>query len=119
MLARATSMCLCMERMQPWSDDADVFVVSGSTPLPLDRAAELDVLAKAIDMRVLKQSDAIAAAQGLGIGPADAEPTTYAEELRAEDRALDADAGALLEKMRGPAPVKPDAPDDNADDAQA
>ena len=117
-LARAVSMCLCMERMQPWSDAADIFVVSGSTPLPLDRAAELDVLAKAIDMRVLKQSDAIAAAQGLGIGPADAEPTTYAEELRAEDRALDADAGALLEKMRGPAPAKPVAVVDPEDPAE-
>ena len=54
----------------------------------------------------------------MGIGPADAEPTTYAEELRAEDRALDADAGALLEKMRGPAPAKPVAVVDPEDPAE-
>lgn len=89
-LAKLTSMCLCMQRHQPWSDEADIFVVSGSTPLPLDRAAELDVITKAKEARLLKQSDAIAAAQGLNIGPADADPTTYAEDIRQEDAALDA-----------------------------
>jgi len=108
MLAMATSMALCLERLKPWSADADVFVCQGSTPLPLDRKAELDVIGQAVDMRVLKRSDAIAAAQALGIGPADADPVTYAEEISDEDRALDEQAGALLDKMNGAkAPPKP------------
>ena len=119
MLAKAASMCLCLERLEPWTDAADVFVCTGSTPLPLDRAAELDVIARAMDMRVLKQSDAVAAAQSLGVGPADADPTTYAEEIREEDAALDEKASAMADRLNGIKPLPKGAvePLDNTPDS--
>ena len=101
-LARAVSMCRALELGEKWSDEMDVYVVGGAPPLPVDRAAELDVIKAAIDMRVLKQSDAVAAAQGLGIGPADADPTTYAEEIREEDAALDARAVTVARQIAAP-----------------
>lgn len=108
-LARAVSMCRALEMGQRWSDEMDVYVVGGAPPLPVDRAAELAVIDTAIKMRVLKQSDAVAAAQGLGIGPADADPTTYAEAIRAEDAALDARAVMVARQIAAPDAAATDA----------
>lgn len=96
-LARATGLALALANRQRWSEAADMYEVTGGPALPADRRAELDLLVAAIDGRLLKQSDAVRAAQGFGLVPTDADPIVYASEVAAESqqqeqRAVDAAA---------------------------
>lgn len=120
-LATLLGMCRAAEAGEAWSDKQDIYMLDAGPVLPVDIDAKLKAIIDAEAAGLALHEDSIAAAQGLGFGDPEADPSVYAAKVRAQQHQRDAQAADMIGKIGAPqdsAPTDP-ATDPNATPAPA
>lgn len=96
-LALATAYALAMDARVPYDPRThDVYKVTGGPVFPADKMRELDLLAKAMDLGLIRPVDAVERLQAMGMIAVDEDPQEYLEAAEADLAARDERVAGLL-----------------------
>lgn len=96
-LAEVTEMCRCLETRQAFAAEMMPYRVVGGPVLPRSVATVLGNVGTALDRRLMRQADAVAVVQGLGLVDKERDPAEYAASVATEAAELDQQA---MERLR-------------------
>ena len=100
-IARMVGMCRAAAMGKAWTPDMDIYVVTGPPILPMDKAAQVQILISLKEAGAITAEDFIGHLQALGFIDPSHDPKEYADAVALEADALDAKAHSLATALTG------------------
>ena len=117
-IARMVGMCRAAAMGKAWTPDMDIYVVTGPPILPMDKAAQVQILISIKEAGAITAEDFIGHLQALGFIDPSHDPKEYADAVALEADALDAKAHSLATALTGGGAKATQATDPTADPTQ-